>query len=98
MTPSSEVEITEQPEDASGAVGATVTFSVTASGDNLTYQWQKSTTAGGETFEDIEGATSATLSVTVAAADDGFLYRCVATAEDGETTGTSDAAELTVTT
>ncbi len=49
--------ITAQPQSQTVASGGSVTFSVTASGTNITYQWKRNGQA-------ITGATSATLTLT----------------------------------
>lgn len=47
----STLKITRQPKDKKAHYGDTVDFSIKASGDGLTYQWQRS--ADGETWENI---------------------------------------------
>ncbi len=49
--------ITQQPADASVAVGTSASFTVVASGSSPAYQWQRSTD-GGATFTDIPGANA----------------------------------------
>jgi hypothetical protein len=76
--------ITGQPSAQVVCVGATPSFTVTATGSSLTYQWQVSTDGGGS-FSNVSGATSATLTLpAVTAAMNGYIYRvqvagCVAT-------------------
>ena len=85
------------PEDTTTAVGQTVTMAITASGSNVSYQWQYSTN-GGTTWTNCTtsnhsgctGATSNTLKFTGNAAYDGRIYRCKIT--DGSTTKYSEAA------
>lgn len=68
--------ITAQPVSQSTCAGNNVTFSITASGNGLTYQWQQS--VGGGDFTDIPGATTPSLTVAnVSAALSGNRYRCV---------------------
>ncbi|MDZ4794475.1 MAG: choice-of-anchor J domain-containing protein [Bacteroidota bacterium] len=50
------------PVNATTCINGNVTFTTSASGNPLTYQWQISTN-GGTTYTDIVGATSATLNV-----------------------------------
>lgn len=93
------ITISVQPQSASVGVGTTVIFSVTAEATPsaaLSYQWQKSTTAGGATFSNIGGATSSTVSVAnTNTANNGYLYRVSITAAGGASK-ISDAATLTV--
>lgn len=93
------ITITTQPQSASVGVGTTVTFSVTAAATPfaaLSYQWQKSTTAGGTTFGNIGGATSSTVSIAnTNTANNGYLYRVVITSTGGAS-ATSNSATLTV--
>ena len=88
------VVITTQPENYYGAVGGTATFTVAASGDRVTYQWQRSTNDG-ETWSNISGGTSTTLSVPIQASLNGYLYRCIAKDYMGHI-ATSQAGKLTV--
>jgi glucose/arabinose dehydrogenase len=85
---SSAPTISVQPDDETVAVGQTATFSVTAGGSGLGYQWQRNGT-------NIAGATSATYTRTnVQLADDGATFRCVVTNSAGS--ATTRAALLTV--
>lgn len=93
------ISISVQPQSASVGVGTTVTFSVTAAATPtaaLSYQWQKSTTAGGTTYSDIGGATSSSVSIAnTNTANNGYLYRVQITAAGGAS-ATSNVATLTV--
>ena len=88
------VVITTQPENYYGTVGGTATFTVAASGDRVTYQWQRSINDG-ETWDNISGGTSTTLSVPIQAGLNGYLYRCIAKDFMGHI-ATSQAGKLTV--
>ncbi|MEQ9468614.1 MAG: FG-GAP-like repeat-containing protein [Ekhidna sp.] len=79
--------ITGQPTDKTANEDTNVNFSVTASGQNLTYQWQKDEV-------DISGATTSTLSLSSVSLSDAGDYRCNVTNDCG--TIASDAATLTV--
>ena len=69
--------ITGNPADLNLCSGSAASFTVTATGTALTYQWQLSTDAGA-TWNDISGATAATYSIAaVAVADNNNRYRCV---------------------
>ncbi len=81
--------ITTPPASQSALTGATITFTVAASGSPApTLQWQK----GGA---NISGATSATLTLTSLTLGDAGSYTAVATNSAGS--ATSSAAVLTVT-
>ena len=88
------VVITTQPENYYGTVGGTATFTVAASGDRVTYQWQRSINDG-ETWDNISGGTSTTLSVPIQAGLNGYLYSCIAKDYMGHI-ATSQAGKLTV--
>lgn len=94
----SKFAITEQPQDVTVEAGQTATFTVVATGDDLTYQWQKKS---GDTWFDLSGETAATLSIPANLTDDGSEYRCVIkdAISDKQPSGytlTSDSAALTV--
>lgn len=80
--------ITDHPDSASICSGVEVQFSVTASGDGLSYQWRKNTT-------NINGATSATYTIASATYADRGSYDVVVTNAGGS--ATSSAANLLVT-
>jgi alpha-tubulin suppressor-like RCC1 family protein len=80
--------ITQQPANVAVTAGATATFSVTAKGKGLAYQWQRGTT-------NIAGATGASFTTAATTGvDDGATYRVVITNKKGSVT--SNAATLTV--
>lgn len=80
--------ITAQPANASAMAGSTATFSVTASGAQLGYQWKKNGTG-------IAGATGASYTTpALAVADDQAVYTVTVTNPAGSVT--SNAARLTV--
>ena len=89
------VVITTQPENYYGTTGSTATFTVAASGDRVTYQWQCSTDDG-ETWSNVNGSTSTTLNIPTQARVNGNLYRCIAKDYMGHV-ATSQAGRLTVT-
>ena len=75
--------ITSNPANASTCAGTNQTFSVTATGTGISYQWQVSTD-GGITYNNVpaaapySGTTSATLSITgVPIGFNSYRYRCV---------------------
>ncbi len=91
-------EITGQPESASVRTGESAVFTVSATGDGLTYQWQYRNPATGvwkNSSSATQGYNTDTLTVQATAARNGYQYRCVVS--DGEQSLTSDAAALTVT-
>ncbi|MCB0471791.1 MAG: DUF11 domain-containing protein, partial [Flavobacteriaceae bacterium] len=95
--------ITTQPTNQTVCLGGTVSFSVTASGSNLTYQWQLSTD-GGSSFNDLSnggiysGTATATLSISpVTVSLNGYQYQVIVNNRAyvcGEQI--SDAATITV--
>ncbi len=91
-TPASSPSITAQPTDAHPITGAQATFSVTAAGSNLTYQWKKGGVA-------ISGATSATYTTpAVTYQDEGSVYSVVVTNSLGTATSASAALHLALST
>jgi hypothetical protein len=88
--------ITVQPSNQTVTVGATATFSVTATGSlTLGYQWMRSND-GGTTWATIPGATSASyVTAATVPADNAAKFRVVVS--NGPTPATSSAATLTVT-
>jgi hypothetical protein len=87
--------VSTHPSNSTTCAGSSTTFSVIASGANLTYQWQVNTGVG---FANIanggvySGATTATLTLTaVPFANNGFTYRCVV-----NDCATSNAGTLTM--
>ena len=88
-------QIATQPQSIAVCRGTDASFSVNATGDGLTYQWQLSTD-GGSNFNDIPGAGLPAYTVTGAAfSANNNRYRCVI---NGTCTNNliSDAALLTV--
>ncbi|WP_153042760.1 hypothetical protein [Rufibacter ruber] len=92
VTTSTPPVITGQPQAVTICAGLNASFTVTASGSGVTYQWEVNK---GTSWEAVSGATLATLTLTnVEAASNGYQYRCVVTGSG--TILTSDAALLTV--
>ena len=81
--------ITADPEDVHTLIGESATFTVTATGTDLTYQWQSS--ADGTAWTNSSG-DGATLTVTATAGNSFRQYRCLVTS--GESTVTSGTAIL----
>lgn len=90
VVPSISVQLAAQTTTA----GQNASFSVTASGTSLVYQWQRSTD-GGASFADMAGESNATLTLTaVALADNAQKLRVVVSNSAGSVT--SAATTLTV--
>ena len=96
--------ITGQPANASACTGSNATFTVTATGTSLTYQWYISTDGGG-TFNLLSnggvysGATTSSLTITgVTAGLNNNQYRCQVTGVCPTSPINSNAAILTVAT
>lgn len=86
--------ITAQPANQTVTEGQSASFTVAASGEALSYQWQQSAD-NGLSWTDIDGATSATHTIAATSTDmSGTQYRCVVSNSAGSVT--SDAATLTV--
>ena len=84
------------PTNQSVCVGGDVSFTVSAAGGPISYQWQVSTN-GGASYSNITGATSATLNLTgVTQSMHNNLYRVQLSAPPCAGTTTSAAATLTV--
>jgi hypothetical protein len=79
--------ITTQPVSQSICIGGSVTFNVSATGNNLSYQWKKNGT-------DITGATSSSFTINPVASGDAANYTVIVTGECG--TVTSNIATLAI--
>ncbi|MEA1873402.1 MAG: GEVED domain-containing protein, partial [Bacteroidota bacterium] len=79
-----EIVFIEEPEDQYGCAGSSLTFSVTATGAGITYQWQENDGSG---FTDItnggvySGANNMDLIISDVTGLDGYDYQCVVTGE-----------------
>ena len=82
--------ISTQPSPQTACEGSPATFSITATGNTLQYQWKKAGT-------DIPGATRSTLSIVQSTPTDAGSYTCTVTGACGNPV-TSSAAALTVVT
>ena len=91
------LEITKQPEDASNAIGENVTFSVEASGEGLSYQWEWRNATSDWKATTVAGNKTDTITVQVTAARNGLQYRCVVTDKNGNRVE-SNGATLSVAT
>ncbi|WP_460948464.1 fibronectin type III domain-containing protein, partial [Okibacterium endophyticum] len=83
--------IVTQPQDVETTLGETAALSVEATGDGLSYQWQKS--ANGTDWTDIDGATEARCKI-VATTAAAAQYRVVVTGASGSVS--SESATLAV--
>jgi len=86
--------ITKQPVNYTGTVGSTASFSVTANGEGLTYQWQvysngvwKNSGAG--------GAATPKITFKATKSHNGMKYRCIVKNKNGRSI-VSDSATITV--
>ena len=89
-------KITRQPTNVTANEDATATFSVAATGDGISYQWQYQA-RGASTWQNTSatGCKTATLKVKATAGLNGRKFRCVVTDRNGKR-ATSSAATLTV--
>ena len=85
--------VTKSPVSQSVADGDSVTFAITASGEDLSYQWYRRL---GDTVtkEPIPDAITASYNFTAHVEDNGYQYWCEVSNEDGY--ATSDIAQLSV--
>ncbi len=95
--------ITSQPVNSTICAGANTSFSVTATGSSVTYQWQVSTTGAGGPWSNLSNVapysnvTTATMNITGATAGmNGYFYRAVISSSCSPINST--AALLTVNT
>lgn len=81
------VTISQQPQDASVAENANAIFSVTASGTDLTYQWQFLSTSGNDAKDwantSATGATTSQLTIQALSYRADYKYRCIVTDSAG---------------
>ena len=86
--------IDTQPASQTVTKGNTATFTVAATGENLSYQWQQSINSGSN-WTDISGANAATYTTAATTTSmSGYQYRCVVSNSAGSVT--SEVATLTV--
>ena len=86
--------VTAQPEAVTAESGTTATFTVTAKGEPVSYQWQYRRIYKWFNTE-MSGYNTDTLTVNVTGARNGYDYRCMITYADG-TVVYSEPAELAV--
>ena len=86
--------ILTEPKDVSVRLDNTVTLTVQAEGDGLSYQWYYSHNDG-VSWKKWSGKTAASLTLTGKTSNNGCLYRCTVSNDKGSVT--SRAARLTVT-
>jgi hypothetical protein len=85
--------VTSSPQSETVCPGAVLTNTVSATGQNLRYQWVVSTN-GGSTYTDIPGQTGSTYTVTAVPAYNGYIIAVIVANTGG--TDTSAPATLTV--
>jgi hypothetical protein len=98
LTVNAPTAITSQPASATLCSGTNTTFTTTATGNNVSYQWQVSTNSG-VTWTNIAGATSASYALNnVSTSLSGNQYRVIITVTSGGCPGsvTSNVANLIV--
>ncbi|MBQ1555093.1 MAG: hypothetical protein IIZ68_06490, partial [Clostridia bacterium] len=89
----SRLAITKQPANQTGAIGTLVKFSVTATGEGLTYQWQLSDDQG-QNWRNSSNQT-AEYSTTLSDKNNGRYVRCIVTDKNGQSVN-SDPASMKV--
>ncbi len=94
IEPVTGIVIVSNPLDITCKEGDTAEFAVEAAGNNLKYQWYKSTDKGGSWNRTYyTGYNTDRLSLTVAAYMNGYMFRCLLTDAKGNTI-TCEAAEI----
>ena len=92
------ITIDKQPQDVVGKPNTPLQFSIKASGDGLTYQWQLAY-AGSDNWQNVPvsfaGGKTDTLTVTATEERNGYKFRCIVK-DDKNNSVTSSAATLTV--
>mgnify|MGYP003377194222 CR=1 FL=1 len=88
------ITINSHPTNQSGVRGSTVSYTVNATGNNLSYQWYRSTN-GGTSFDILVGATMATYAHTISSGQNSYQFRCLIS--NGCDIQQTNAATLTMT-
>lgn len=86
------LEIVSQSSDISGKAGDVVELSVTATGDNVQYQWQNNNSGS---WSNISGQSSSSISLTLTDNMNGKKYRCIVSDNSGDSIE-SDPITITV--
>ena len=78
--------ITVQPEDFTGPIGSTASFTVEAQGEELTYQWQYKSLKDGKWYNTkVDGWNTPTMYIQVTAVRSGMQFRCRVADVNGKT-------------
>ncbi|MBQ9859379.1 MAG: hypothetical protein IJO76_01700 [Clostridia bacterium] len=88
-------KITKQPVSIKANKNTAQKFTVTATGNGLTYRWQVKTPSGSWKNTSLAGCRTRTLSVKALTKYNGYQYRCIITDENGNKI-ISKAVKLTV--
>lgn len=86
--------ITSQPQDITVKAGETATFTVVATGTDLTYQWERDKGKGFGKWGGTNGIRASFTTGVLSEECNGFKYRCIVSNSAGSVT--SDSATLTV--
>lgn len=90
------IVITKQPTNLAAVTGSTVIFTVEATGEGLSYQWEYlKPTSTTWVKSAASGATRAQVTFTASEAMNGYVYHCIITDANGNTV-TTDEVTLTV--
>lgn len=93
--------VTSQPTDKTQCVGANTTFSATATGTGLTYQWQVNTGSGFANLTNVapySNVTTAIMTITgITAGMNGYQYQCIVSGSSPCPSTTSNFASLIIT-
>jgi hypothetical protein len=88
------ITINSHPTNQSGPRGTDVTYTISATGSNLSFQWYRSTN-GGTSFDILVGETMASYTHTIALNQNNYQFRCLIS--NGCDVQQSNAATLTLT-
>lgn len=86
LTVNTPIAISVEPQSQTVCQGTSTTFSVTAAGTGIGYQWQYSSTGCGGTFANITGATSASYNIASPSPANNGGYRVIVSGTCGNIT------------
>ena len=102
VSEASTLKITRQPVDLVGKMGSTVTASMAATGDGISYQWYFQNSGSNEWKKSgLPGYSTSSLSITINDTNTSRLFKCVVTDKNGASAETKairvSEAKITIT-